>query len=123
MFFDRRSHGQSAQPKSMKNGSCSATTLNGSAPSPLSSRPELRRSVVERSAVSADLLGNVLRPEKSWAVGPTQVDEHGSCSATTLNGSAPSPLSSRPELRRSVVERSAVADLSWECSSTGEVMG
>src|SRR5580698_1976958 len=36
----------------------------------------------------------------------------------------PSPLSSRPELRRSVVERSAVsAVLSWKCFSTGEVMG
>src|ERR1700678_3333724 len=30
----------------------------------------------------------------------------------------PSPLSSRPELRRSVVERSAVADLSWKCFPT-----
>src|SRR5580658_7879327 len=36
----------------------------------------------------------------------------------------PSPLSSRPELRRSGVERSAVsADLCWECFSTGGVMG
>src|ERR1700722_5896223 len=41
-------------PKVMKNTFCSATTLNGSAALPLlSSRPE--RSVVERSAVSADL--------------------------------------------------------------------
>ena len=85
---------------------------------------------------------------------PTQGDENGSCSATTVAGSAalpfvistgevmglrptqgdektgpvqqphsmeapPSPLSSRPELRRSVVERSAVsAVLPWECFST-----
>src|ERR1700735_2023459 len=36
----------------------------------------------------------------------------------------PSPLSSRPELRRSAVERSAVsAVLPWECFSTGGVMG
>src|SRR3984885_10019853 len=36
----------------------------------------------------------------------------------------PSPLSSRPELRRSVVERSAVsAVLPWECFSTGGVLG
>src|ERR1700685_3601606 len=42
--------------------------------SPLSSRPELRRSVVERSAVQRSFPGN------------------GFCSATTLNGSAALPF-------------------------------
>src|ERR1700679_2369198 len=32
--LDRRSHGPSGPPKAMKNGSCSATTLNGSAALP-----------------------------------------------------------------------------------------
>src|SRR6202044_164409 len=119
-------------------------------PSPLSSRPELRRSVVERSAVSAVLSwkcfstgevmgrrptqgdekrvlfrnyccwkrrpplchldrssegaewrdlrcqrtfpGNVFRPEKSWAKGPPKVMKNGSCSATTVVGSAALPF-------------------------------
>src|ERR1700729_3258383 len=108
-------------------------------PSPLSSRPELRRSVVERSAVSTVLpcagevkamkrvlfsndccwkrrpplchldrssegaqwrdlrcqrlfLGNVFRPEKSWAKGPPKVIKNGSCSATTVAGRAAVPF-------------------------------
>src|SRR6202041_3071307 len=59
-------------------------------PSPLSSRPELRRSVVERSAVQRSFPGNVSVQQLLSPEAP------------------PSPLSSRPELRRSVVERSAV---------------
>jgi hypothetical protein len=63
-------------------------------PSPLSSRPELRRSIVERSAVFFS---------SNRRSGPPR----------------PSPLSSRPKLRRSAVERSAVsAVLPWECFST-----
>src|ERR1700721_1517662 len=50
--------------------------LQEAPPSPLSSRPE--RSVVERSAVSAVLLGNVFST--------------GSCSATTVAGSAALPF-------------------------------
>jgi hypothetical protein len=73
----------------------------GSAPSPLSSRPE--RSGAERSAVPRTLLGNVF---KRGGTGFDPGTKNGFCSATTLPGSAPSPLSSRPE--RSGVERSAV---------------
>src|ERR1700721_3001800 len=36
--------------------------------------------------------GNVFRPEKSWAKGPPKVMKNGSCSATTLNGSAALPF-------------------------------
>src|ERR1700679_2569545 len=109
----------------MKSGSCSATTVAGSAALPF---------VISTGGV--------------MGLRPTQGDENGFCSATTLPGSAalpfvistggvmgllptasvrqphspeapPSPLSSRPELRRSVVERSAVsAVLPWECFST-----
>ena len=32
--------------------------------------------------------GNVFRPEESWAFGPPKAMKNGSCSATTLNGSA-----------------------------------
>src|ERR1700679_2188891 len=54
----------------------------GAPPSPLSARPELRRSVVERSAVSADL---------SWKSLPNAM-KNGSCSATTVAGSAALPF-------------------------------
>src|SRR3984957_15035088 len=48
----------------------------------------------------------------------------GSVTEHCFRAIVPSPLSSRPELRRSGVERSAVsAVLSWKCFSTGEVMG
>src|SRR6202046_4071133 len=56
-------------PKAMKNGSCSATTVAGSALSPLSSRPE-----------------------ESWAFGPPMAMKNGSCSATTVAGSAVLPF-------------------------------
>ena len=70
-------------------------------PSPLSSRPELRRSGVERSAVQRSFPGNVVRPERSAV--------ERSAAWQPLSLAAPLfPLSSRPELRRSVVERSAV---------------
>src|SRR3984885_11772183 len=51
-------------------------------PSPLSSRPELRRSVVERSAVSAIL---------PWA-GEVKAMKNRFCSATTIAGSAALPF-------------------------------
>src|SRR6202020_917466 len=177
-------------PKAMKNGFCSATTLHGSAARPFVISTGAQRSG-EICGVSGPPLGNVFRPEESWAFGPPKAMKSGSCSATTVAGSAalpfvisteaqrsgeicgvsgpslgrrsqgdeavpvqqrlllaapPSPLSSRPE--RSVVERSAVsAVLPWagevkamkngSCSattaagsaalpfviSTGEVMG
>src|ERR1700677_4844632 len=70
-------------------------------PSPLSSRPELRRSVVERSAVQRSFPGN------------------GFCSATTLNGSTALPFvisTGAPKERSGEICGPAV--LSWECFST-----
>ena len=149
-------------PKAMKNGSCSATTAAGSAALPFVISTGAQRSG-EIRGVSGPSLGRrsqgdetgpvqqlllleappsplSSRPEESWAFGPPKAMKSGSCSATTVAGSAalpsvistgrvmglrptqgdetgpvqqlllleaPSPLSSRPE--RSVVERSAVS--------------
>src|SRR5580658_1440765 len=93
-------------------------------PSPLSSRPELRRSVVERSAFQRSFPGNVFRPEKSWAFAAPKVMKNGFCSATPLNGSAALPFvisTGAPKERSGEICVPAV--LSWECFSTGEVMG
>src|SRR6202161_4224475 len=89
--LDRRSHGPSGPPKAMKNGSCSATTLNGSAALPF---------VISTGGV--------------MGLRPTQGDEKtGPVQQPHSMEAPPSPLSSRPE--RSVVERSAVsAVLPWE---------
>src|ERR1700723_3085559 len=38
------------------------------------------------------LPGNVFRPEKSWPFGPPKVMKNGSCSATTVAGSAALPF-------------------------------
>src|SRR5580658_7629787 len=56
---------------------------------------------------------------------PTQGDEKtGPVQQPHSMEAPPSPLSSRPELRRSVVERSAVsAVLRWEWLATGGVIG
>src|ERR1700678_3533068 len=67
-------------------------------PSPLSSRPELRRSVVERSAVQRSFPGN------------------GFCSATTLNGSAALPfviLTGAPKERSGEICGRAVLSWKW----------
>jgi hypothetical protein len=48
------------------------------------------------------------RPEQLWAFGPPEVIKMGSVRQPHSMEAPPSPLSSRPELRRSVVERSAV---------------
>src|ERR1700677_3515284 len=93
-------------------------------PSPLSSRPELRRSVVERSAFQRSFPGNVFRPEQLWAVGPPKVMKNGFCAATTLNGSAALPFvisTGAPKERSGEICVPAV--LSWECFSAGAVMG
>src|ERR1700677_1221724 len=93
-------------------------------PSPLSSRPELRRSAVKRSAFQRSFPGNVFRPEKSWAFAAPKVMKTGFCSATTLNGSAALPFvisTGAPKERSGEICVPAV--LSWECFSTGEVMG
>src|SRR6202034_520316 len=93
-------------------------------PSPLSSRPELRRSVVERSAFQRSFPGNVFRPEKSWAFAAPKVMKTGFCSATTLNGSAALPFvisTGAPKERSGEICVPAV--LSWECFSAGAVMG
>src|ERR1700728_264124 len=59
---------------------------------------------------------------KSWPFAPPKVMKNGPIQQLPSMEAPPSPLSSRPE--RSGVERSAVsAVLSWECFSTGGVMG
>ena len=114
-------------PKVMKNGSCSATTVAGSATLPFvlstggvmglrptqgdekrvlfsnyccwKRRPPLCH--LDRSSEGAEwrdlrfqrtFAGNVFRPEESWAFGPPKAMKSGSCSATTLNGSAAHPF-------------------------------
>src|SRR3984885_10428068 len=109
----------------MKSGSCSATTVAGSAALPFvistgavmglrptqgdekrvlfsnyccwKRRPPLCH--LDRSAAEwRDLRcqqsfpGNVFRPEESWAFGPPKAMKNGSCSATTLTGSAALPF-------------------------------
>src|SRR6202034_3506647 len=79
-------------PKVMKNGSCSATTLNGSAALPfvISTGAPKERSG-EICGFSGPSLG-MFRPEESWAFGPPKAMKNGSCSATTVNGSAALPF-------------------------------
>src|SRR5580693_5150101 len=92
----------------MKNGSCSATTVAGSAALPFVISTGAQRSG-EICGVSGPSLG-----------GRSQGDETGPVQQPLLLEAPPSPLSSRPE--RSGVERSAVsAVLSWKCVSA-EVM-
>src|SRR6202046_882232 len=74
-------------PKAMKNGSCSATTVAGSAALPFVISTGAQRSG-EICGVRGPFLGNVCRPEKSWAEGPPKAMKNGSCSATTVAGSA-----------------------------------
>jgi len=79
---------------------------------------------VERSAFQRSFPGNVFRPEKLWAFGPPKVMKTGFCSATPLNGSAALPFvisTGAPKERSEEICVPAV--LSWECFSTGEVMG
>src|SRR6202021_3393159 len=88
-------------------------------PSPLSSRPELRRSVVERSAVSADLPWKCFSTREVMGRWPAQGDEKRFSSNYRRRKRRPPLLSSRPEVRRGLVERSAVSAVpSWECFST-----
>src|ERR1700733_6319871 len=65
----------------MKNGSCSATTVAGSAALPFVISTGAQRSG-EICGVSGPFLGNV----------STEVMKNGSCSATTVAGSAPLPF-------------------------------
>src|ERR1700733_4944346 len=67
--LDRRSHGPKAHPRWRKTGPVQQLLLLEAPPSPLSSRPE-----------------------KSWAKGPPKVMKNGSCSATTVAGSAALPF-------------------------------
>src|ERR1700722_10435175 len=83
----RSSEGAHQQPHSME-----------AQPSPLSSRPELRRSVVERSAVQRSFPGN------------------GFCSATTLNGSTALPFvisTGAPKERSGEICGPAVLSWKW----------
>src|ERR1700691_1764146 len=92
-------------------------------PSPLSSRPELRRSAVERSAFHRSFPGNVFRPEPLCAFGPPKVMTNGFCAVTTLNGSAALSFvisTGAPKERSGEICVPSV--LSWECFSTGAVM-
>src|SRR6202020_2390563 len=90
-------------------------------PPPLSSRPE--RSVVERSAVAAVLPWECFSTGGVMGLRPAQGDEKYLLFGNYTQWKRRPPLlSSRPE--RSVVERSAVQrTFSWECFSTGDVMG
>src|SRR5580693_7854827 len=90
-------------------------------PSPLSSRPELRRSVVERSAVSAVLPWECFSTERSVversAVSAVLPWECFSTERSVVERSAASAVLPWEcfSTERSVVERSAVADPSWRC--------
>src|SRR3984957_20976825 len=75
----------------MKTGSCSATTVAGSAAHPFVISTGAQRSG-EICGVSGPFLGSVFRPEESKAKGPPKVMKNGSCSATTVAGSAALPF-------------------------------
>src|SRR3984957_18410816 len=91
-------------PKAMKSGSCSATILNGSVALPF----------VISTGAPKERSGEICGVSGPSLCGRSQGDETGPVPQLLLLEAPPSPLSSRPELRRSVVERSAVsADLSW----------
>src|ERR1700733_8768473 len=90
-------------PKAMKNGSCSATTLNGSAALPFVMSTGGVMGLRPTKAMKTDLVQQLLlleapasplssRPEQSWAFGPPKAMKNGSCSATTVAGSAGLPF-------------------------------
>src|SRR5580704_9174598 len=91
-------------PKVMKNTFCAATTLNGSAALPfvistggvMGLRPtqgdEERVLFSNHCCWKRQLSPLSSRPEESWAFGPPKAMKNGSCSATTLNGSAALPF-------------------------------
>src|SRR5580693_1071590 len=88
----------------MKNGSCSATTVAGSAALPF----------VISTGAPKERSGEICGVNGPSLCGRSQGDETGPVQQRLLPEAPPSPLSSRPELRRSVVERSAVsAVLPW----------
>src|SRR6202046_2083842 len=108
----------------MKNGSCSAATVAGSAALPfvistggvMGLRPtqgdEKTGPVQQLLLLEAPPSPLSSRPEESWAFGPPKAMKAGLVQQLLLLEAPPSPLSSRPE--RSVVERSAVsAVLPW----------
>src|ERR1700729_4073129 len=88
----------------MKSGSCSATTVAGSAALPfvistggvMGLRPTQgdEKRVLYRNLPSLEVPPSPLssRPEESWAKGPPKVMKSGSCSATTVAGSAALPF-------------------------------
>ena len=97
MYFRQRSHWAKGPPQAMKKtGVVQQLPPLEASPSPLSSRPE-----------------------QSWAKGPPKVMKNGSCSATTVVGSAALPfvISTGAPKERSG-EICGPADLSWECFST-----
>src|SRR5271156_1283331 len=71
--FRQRSHGPLGPPKVMKNGSCTATTVDGGTALPFVISTGAQR--------SGEICGSVVRSwecfstEESWAFGPTQGDE------------------------------------------------
>src|ERR1700733_13866195 len=77
-------------PKAMKTGPV-PQLLSLEAPLPFVISTGAQRSG-EICGVSGPPLGNVFRPEESWAFGPPKAMKSGSCSATTLNGSATLPF-------------------------------
>src|SRR5580658_1227973 len=76
--LDRRSHGPSAHPRRWRTGPVQQPHSMEAPPSPLSSRPE-----------------------ESWAFGPPKAMKSGSCSATTVAGSAALPFVISTEAQRS----------------------
>jgi hypothetical protein len=74
----------------MKNVSCSATTVVGSATLPFVISTGAQRS--GEICGPADLSWECFRPEESWAFGPPKAMKNGPCSATTVVGSAVLPF-------------------------------
>ena len=77
-------------PKVMKNGSCSATTVAGSAALPFVTSTGAQRS--GEICGSTVFPGNVISTGGVMGQRPTKVMKNGSCSATTVVGSAVLPF-------------------------------
>jgi hypothetical protein len=81
-------------------------------PSPLSSRP--KRSAAKRSLCGCSSLGVFFSTADSWAFSPPKVMKNGSCSATTVDGSATLHF---------VISTEAYPDFLLRAASDGHVCG
>ena len=104
----------------MKNGSCSATTVDGGTALPFVISTEAQRS--GEICGSAVLSWKCFSTEESWAFGPPKVMKNGSCSATTVDGGTALPFVISTEAQRSG-EICGSAVLSWKCVFDRGVMG